>query len=65
MMNFTNKLNDLSKLCAQYDVKQLCVFGSSLTDDFTQESDIDFLVTFHHPTIKGSFDRYFDLKDEL
>ncbi|HYM60379.1 MAG TPA: nucleotidyltransferase domain-containing protein [Thermoanaerobaculia bacterium] len=37
---------EIAKLCREYDVSELCVFGSVLRDDFTFESDIDFLVTF-------------------
>ena len=36
----------IRQLCAQHRVKRLWVFGSVLTDDFTADSDIDFLYEF-------------------
>ncbi|MBW1863848.1 MAG: nucleotidyltransferase domain-containing protein [Deltaproteobacteria bacterium] len=38
--------------CEKYDIKELSLFGSVLSDDFSEDSDIDILVTFsdnsHH-----------------
>ncbi len=36
----------IAALCQRYGVRELSVFGSLLRDDFTPESDVDFLVTF-------------------
>jgi predicted nucleotidyltransferase len=38
--------DSIAALCERYGVRELSVFGSVLRDDFTSESDIDFLVTF-------------------
>jgi len=38
--------NDIINLCNKYYIIELSVFGSSLRDDFTQNSDVDFLVSF-------------------
>ena len=35
----------LEQLCRSHQVERLYAFGSVLTDDFTAESDIDFLLT--------------------
>lgn len=39
-------INKLKQLCELHKVKNLFVFGSVLTDDFNEESDIDFIVEF-------------------
>mgnify|MGYP001344781863 CR=1 FL=1 len=36
----------LHKLCSSYQVRELSLFGSALTDDFTPDSDVDLLVDF-------------------
>ncbi len=38
--------NQLEKFCVEHQVAKLSLFGSILRDDFTEESDIDFLVEF-------------------
>ncbi len=37
----------LAKVCKQWQITELAVFGSILRDDFNLNSDIDLLVTFH------------------
>jgi len=34
----------IARLCREYDVQELAVFGSALRNDFRAESDLDFLV---------------------
>lgn len=36
----------LEKLCRQWRVRELALFGSVLRDDFSSESDVDVLVSF-------------------
>ena len=36
----------LLDLCRRWRVSQLSIFGSALRDDFREESDLDFLVSF-------------------
>jgi predicted nucleotidyltransferase len=38
--------NVLTGLCKKYCVNELAVFGSSIRDDFTPNSDVDILVSF-------------------
>lgn len=38
--------NDLSTFCQRWGVRTMALFGSILRDDFTEESDIDILLTF-------------------
>jgi predicted nucleotidyltransferase len=37
---------DIVILCEKYCINELSIFGSSIRDDFTQNSDIDILVSF-------------------
>jgi uncharacterized protein len=39
-------IEEIGRLCSQYGVKQLSLFGSALTDSFGPASDIDLLVEF-------------------
>ncbi|MDR2716983.1 MAG: nucleotidyltransferase domain-containing protein [Treponema sp.] len=38
--------NDIVLLCKKYGINELSIFGSSIRDDFTQNSDVDILVSF-------------------
>jgi uncharacterized protein len=42
----TLPMQQIAALCERHGVRELAVFGSLLRDDFTPDSDIDFLVTF-------------------
>jgi predicted nucleotidyltransferase len=39
-------MDEIKKLCAKYQVKELALFGSVLRPDFRDDSDIDVLVEF-------------------
>ena len=39
-------LEAIEAICRQFGVAELAVFGSILRDDFSAQSDVDFLVTF-------------------
>ena len=43
----------LSEFCRRYGVRRLLLFGSVLTDRFTDSSDIDVLVEFQ-PGVPGT-----------
>ena len=56
----------IGEICARYGVRKLEVFGSAVTGAFdAARSDLDFLVDFHPRRYRGSFDKYFGLKEEL
>jgi len=55
----------LKKLCSKYNVAKLYVFGSANTDQFKDDSDIDFLVTFNSIDLEKYADNYFDFKFSL
>ena len=46
-----NHLPAIRQLCARHRVRRLWVFGSVLTDDFTTDSDIDFLYEFDEASL--------------
>jgi uncharacterized protein len=61
-----NKLETLAKLCANYQVTRLELFGSAATDSFdAKKSDIDFLVKFEKLSPKEHADAYFGLLASL
>jgi predicted nucleotidyltransferase len=37
----------LSELAGKWQIRELALFGSVLTDDFRDDSDLDFLITFN------------------
>lgn len=47
-LGYDIEINDdvLAALCVEYGVERLAVFGSVLTDRFTDASDVDVLVEF-------------------
>ena len=63
MINLEHYRRQINTLCQTLQVKELARFGSAVRDDFSQERDIDVLVTFEGKT--RLFDRYFDLKAGL
>ena len=38
--------DDAVKLCKKYNIIELSIFGSSIRDDFSKDSDVDILVSF-------------------
>lgn len=55
--------NHINNLCRRLRVQELEIFGSATRDDFSPDSDVDVLVTFHGK--EQLFARYFDLKEGL
>jgi len=56
---------EISALCQQNKVKNLYVFGSVLTDRFTDSSDIDLIVDIDSNDPLDYADNYFNLKFAL
>lgn len=52
-------------LCKKHKVRELCVFGSALTDRFNKDSDVDFTVVFDKSAVGDYFTNYFDFKFAL
>ncbi len=65
MKILNNKIQNLKKLCKKYKVETMYLFGSVLTNDFNENSDIDILVKFKTIDLSEYFDNYLDLKEKL
>lgn len=58
-------IDKIIALCKKYKVDKLFVFGSILTNRFSPESDVDFVVRFNKTQITDYFSNFFDLKYAL
>ena len=58
-------IDQITGLCKKHKVSELYIFGSVLTDKFSDDSDIDFLVEFTNVDIQQYFDNYMDFKEKL
>ncbi|MDR6803433.1 putative nucleotidyltransferase [Dyadobacter sp. BE34] len=56
---------EIESLCSTYKVKTLYAFGSVLTANFTDESDIDLIVDFFDMEVEEYADNYFNFKFAL
>jgi hypothetical protein len=56
---------DIRALCLQHKVRRLYAFGSVLTNQFKDISDIDLIVDFEPVDVRLYADNYFDLKFAL
>jgi uncharacterized protein len=55
----------IKQLCKEYRVKNFSVFGSVLTDNFSKDSDIDFVVDFEENDPIKYTDLFFQLEEKL
>ena len=59
------RVSELSRICFQYGVRRLDLFGSAANGQFDpSKSDLDFLVEFR-PDLDSYADAYFGLLDSL
>ena len=58
-------IDGIKRLCNDHAVAKLSVFGSVLTDQFNDDSDIDFLVSFDNVPIEDYADNYLQLSMAL
>ena len=65
MILIQRHIEEISALCLKHKVKALYVFGSILTKNFNENSDVDFLVRFDEVPIKDYADNFFDFKFAL
>ena len=54
----------IKQFCNKWNVKELSLFGSFLTDKFNKESDIDILISFSENSHYGLFELV-EMKSEL
>jgi len=65
-MNLIDKnIEAITGLCEKHKVKELYLFGSVLTERFTDSSDVDVLIQFGEVDLMEYFDNFMDFKDEL
>ena len=65
MNYFEPYIDQIADLCRRYNVRRLFAFGSVLTDNFNDESDIDLLVDIAENDPLKYADNYFNLKFSL
>ena len=60
------RADELKRLCLQYGVRRLDLFGSAATGPYDpEESDLDFLVEFQPAALDAYADAYFGLLEAL
>lgn len=61
-----NNIAEINRLCLQFHVKKLELFGSAISDRFDEKSsDIDFLVEFKELQAGQYADSYFGLLEAI
>ncbi|KAA3596254.1 MAG: hypothetical protein DWQ06_15375 [Calditrichaeota bacterium] len=63
MFEFEKYQTEINKICKKYDVLTLTAFGSSLSDNFKVDSDVDFLLELDKA--ENGLVRYMKIKFEL
>jgi len=65
-MRVTNQyIQQIRILCRKHNVEKLYLFGSATNDNFSRESDIDFLVKFKNFDVAKYFENYMAFKESL
>lgn len=61
-----NKIQELTKLCKLLGVRRMDAFGSVVSGDFNEDSDIDILISFSESLTHQEYaDNYFALHYKL
>jgi len=63
MIDLEKYQHEIDRICQRYNVKKLTIFGSALSDQFGESSDIDFLLELQ--TSEGGIKKYMNIKFEL
>ena len=58
------KYEDIVKICNKYKLSELAIFGSSIRDDFREDSDVDILIAYIDIWQNDPFD-FLDIKEEF
>jgi predicted nucleotidyltransferase len=61
MIDYDNKA--LGDICRRHHIRRLSLFGSALTSDFREDSDVDVLVEFEPGHVPGL--AFFSIESEL
>ena len=59
------RLGKIKEICRNYRINAAYVFGSVLTDKFSDKSDIDLLVDFRRDSFHGAFDQFMNFKSDM
>ena len=65
MRNIENHIDEVRELCKLYNVVKMYLFGSVLGKEFTEQSDVDFLVKFKEIDLAIYFENYINFKTNL
>lgn len=65
MKNIDFNIENLNKLCINYTVEKMYLFGSVLNSKFNEKSDVDLLVKFKEIELAEYFDNYINFKEKL
>ena len=65
MKNIHYNIENLNKLCINYNVEKMYLFGSVLNSKFNENSDIDLLVKFKEIELAEYFNNYINFKEKL
>ncbi len=65
MILFTENARQIENQCIKHQVRSLFAFGSIVTGNFTDESDIDLIVDFENVKLSEYAENYFSLKSAL
>ena len=60
-----NRIEEVNEVCEKLSVEKLWIFGSAISSKFTNESDIDFLVSFQKLAVEDYAENYFLLAEDL
>jgi len=58
-------IDKIVDICKKHNILSLFVFGSVLTENFNEKSDIDLIVDFDKKKVSDYFNNYFDFKYSL
>lgn len=65
MKELNSHIDEIKRLCSSNNVKFLFAFGSVITDQYNDDSDIDLLVDFQDNDPLSYSEHYFNLKLQL
>ena len=60
----TVPLDEITRFCRRWQIRELALFGSAIRDDFHAGSDIDILITYDPASNWGLFE-HAQMKNEL
>ena len=60
-----NHITKIREVCRKYNVLSVHLFGSVLTKEFNERSDIDLLVDFRRDSFHGAFDQFMNFKSDM